>query len=80
MELIPSEPHALGAETRFRGLKDAAVRVVPLTPVQTAKDWEITDSISFKRLADVWACVITVTGEVLSAVLHRKEIVPGPVT
>src|ERR1700687_124323 len=73
MELRPSEPHALCVETRAIGATVAGSSVVPLTPVQTASDCEMTCSISVRRAA-FWFCVRMETGFVPRVVLQRMEM------
>ncbi len=46
---MPSEPQAFCAETRVNGASEDGRRVVLLTPVHTARDCEITCSISVNR-------------------------------
>src|ERR1700682_1959816 len=74
MELRPSEPHALCVETRAIGATVAGSSVVPLTPVQTASDCEMTCSISVRRAAAFWFCVRMETGFVPRVVLQRMEM------
>ena len=74
---MPSEPQALGAATRVSGVKELAFRMVPLTLVHVEKDCWIVDSISLSRPVADLSWVTMVTGELLSAVLQRKEILPA---
>src|SRR5258708_14564619 len=74
MELRPSEPQAFCVEMRRSGATVAGSRVVPLTPVQTASDCEITCSISVRRALAVWFCVRVETGLVPRVVLQRTEM------
>src|SRR5260221_12863536 len=74
MELRPSEPQAFCVEMRRSGATVAGSRVVPLTPVQTASDCEITCSISVRRALAVWFCVRMGTGLVAGGVLQRAEM------
>src|SRR5258708_7192354 len=75
MELRPSEPQAFCVEMRRSGATVAGSRVVPLTPVQTASDCEITCSISVRRALAVWFCVRMGKGLVTRGVLQRAEMV-----
>src|SRR5712664_1252016 len=76
MEFAPSEPQAFCVATRASGASDDGRSVVPLTPVHTARDCEITCSISVSRPLAVWFCVRTVIGLVPSVVLHRTARLP----
>src|SRR4029077_6198972 len=73
MELRPSEPQAFCVAVRARGATLVGSRVVPLTAVQTASDWEMTCSISVRRPVAVWSCVRMETGLVPRGVLQRRS-------
>src|SRR6267378_4181066 len=74
MELTPSDPQAFCVAVRASGATLAGSNVVPVTPVQTPSDCEMTCSISVRRAAAVWFCVTTETGVVPSVVLHRTDM------